>query len=75
MRSWPADRPGGTTVFELSTGKILFTGKTNNQMAWSSLFALLVPDLYCNVFSDMVGLDGQDDLCGREVSREDVEGW
>jgi len=23
----------GTTVFELATGKILFTGKTNNQMA------------------------------------------
>ena len=23
---------GGTTVYELSTGKILFTGKTNNQM-------------------------------------------
>ena len=26
----------GTTVFELSTGKILFTGKTNNQMVRDS---------------------------------------
>ena len=28
----------GTTVYELATGKILFTGKTNNQMApWNAL--------------------------------------
>lgn len=35
----------GTTVFELATGKILFTGKTNNQMA-----ALPVTEICSNVW-------------------------